>query len=81
MDLELPRAPTAHQPVGERRAVGAPPEAGNGFARISWRTCGRNGEDRLAQAGISVRCLLRVDDQPVDDTDDDAVEALLARAY
>jgi prolyl-tRNA synthetase len=55
--------------------------AGDGFARMSWRACGRDGEDRLAQAGISVRCLLRADDQPVDDTDDDAVEALLARAY
>jgi prolyl-tRNA synthetase len=55
--------------------------AGNGFARISWRACGRSGEERLAQAGISVRCLLRPDDQPVDDIDDDAVEALVARAY
>lgn len=55
--------------------------ARNGFARIPWRACGSNGEDRLAQAGISVRCLLRADDQPVDDRDDDAVEALLARAY
>ena len=55
--------------------------ARNGFARILWRACGRNGEDRLAQAGISVRCLLRADDRAVDDTDDDAVEALLARAY
>jgi prolyl-tRNA synthetase len=55
--------------------------AANGFARISWRACGRNGEDRLARRGISVRCLLRADEQPVDDTDDDAVEALLARAY
>jgi prolyl-tRNA synthetase len=50
-------------------------------ARIPWRIVGREGEDRLAQGGISVRCLLRGDDQPVEDTDDDAVEALLARAY
>jgi prolyl-tRNA synthetase len=55
--------------------------ARNGVARISWRACGRAGEDRLAHAGISVRCLLRADGQPVDDTDDDAVDALLARAY
>jgi prolyl-tRNA synthetase len=55
--------------------------ASNGFARISWRACGQKGEARLAYAGISVRCLLRADDQPVDDPDDDAVEALLARAY
>ena len=55
--------------------------ARDGFARIPWRACGSGGEDRLAQAGISVRCLLRADQQPVDDPDDDAVEALLARAY
>jgi prolyl-tRNA synthetase len=55
--------------------------ARDGFARIPWRTCGSGGEDRLAQAGISVRCLLRADQQPEDDPDDDAVEALLARAY
>jgi hypothetical protein len=35
----------------------------------------------MARAGISVRCLLREDEQPVDDPEDDAVEALLARAY
>jgi prolyl-tRNA synthetase len=51
------------------------------MARISWRACGRDGEERLAQAGISVRCLLRADDQPVEHPDDDAVDALLARAY
>jgi prolyl-tRNA synthetase len=55
--------------------------AGNGFARIPWRTCGPAGEEQLSKAGISVRCLLRADDQPVKDPDDDAVEALLARAY
>jgi prolyl-tRNA synthetase len=55
--------------------------ADDGFARISWQACGRDGEDRLAQSGISVRCLVRANDQPVDDTDDDGLEALLARAY
>jgi prolyl-tRNA synthetase len=51
------------------------------FARIPWRACGRDGEDQLAQAGITVRCLLREDGRPVDDPSNDAVEALLARAY
>jgi prolyl-tRNA synthetase len=55
--------------------------ATEGFARIPWRACGPDGEDRMARAGISVRCLLREDGQPVDDPDDAAVEALLARAY
>jgi prolyl-tRNA synthetase len=55
--------------------------AAEGFARIPWRTCAPHAEDQMAQAGISVRCLLREDEQPVDDPEDDAVEALLARAY
>jgi prolyl-tRNA synthetase len=56
-------------------------KAGEGFARIPWRSCGEAGEDRLAQAGISVRCLVRSDGEPVDDPDADGVDALVARAY
>ncbi|HZO79968.1 MAG TPA: proline--tRNA ligase [Solirubrobacteraceae bacterium] len=55
--------------------------ATDGFARIPWRACGPDAEDLMAAEGISVRCLLREDGQPVDDPDDAAVEALLARAY
>jgi prolyl-tRNA synthetase len=55
--------------------------ASEGFARLPWRGCGREGENRLAQAGVSVRCLLREDGDPVDDPDADGVEALVARAY
>jgi prolyl-tRNA synthetase len=52
-----------------------------GFARMRWRDCGDEGEARLARDGISVRCLLRADGQPVDDPDAEGVDALLARAY
>jgi prolyl-tRNA synthetase len=55
--------------------------AGDGFARLPWRACGEDGEARLAQAGVSVRCLLREDGEPVDDPDADGVDALVARAY
>ncbi|HEY3946956.1 MAG TPA: proline--tRNA ligase [Solirubrobacteraceae bacterium] len=55
--------------------------ATDGFARVPWRACGPGAEDRMAGAGISVRCLVREDGKPVDDPGDDAVEALLARAY
>jgi prolyl-tRNA synthetase len=55
--------------------------ANEGLARIAWRACGGDGEERLARAGISVRCLVREDGQPVDDPSADGVEALLARAY
>jgi prolyl-tRNA synthetase len=55
--------------------------AGDAFARLAWRGCGTDGEDRLAKAGASVRCLIREDGQPVDDPDADGVDALVARAY
>ncbi len=55
--------------------------ASEGFARIAWSACGDVGEEQLAQAGVSVRCLLREDGQPVDDPSADGVDALLARAY
>ncbi len=55
--------------------------AGDGLARVPWRDFGIDGEDRLAKAGVSVRCLLREDGEPVDDPDADGVDALVARAY
>ena len=55
--------------------------AGDGFARLPWRAFGPGGEDRLARGGVSVRCLLREDGEPVIDPDADGVDALLARAY
>jgi prolyl-tRNA synthetase len=55
--------------------------AGDGFARVPWRDFGIDGEDRLAKGGVSVRCLLREDGEPVDDPDADGVDALVARAY
>ncbi len=55
--------------------------AGEGFARLPWPACGEDGEARLAQGGVSVRCLVREDGEPVDDPHADGVEALVARAY
>ena len=55
--------------------------AANGLARLTWRACGEEGEERLAQAGVSVRCLLREDGDPVDDPDADGVDAIVGRAY
>jgi len=55
--------------------------ASEGFARLPWRACGAEGEHRLAQAGASVRCLVREDGAPVDDPDAVGVDALVARAY
>jgi prolyl-tRNA synthetase len=55
--------------------------AEDGFARVPWRAVGPQGEERLLRSGISVRCLLRADDRPVDDPNDKGVEAIVARAY
>jgi prolyl-tRNA synthetase len=55
--------------------------AGEGFARLPWRSCDGDGEERLAQAGLSVRCLVREDGEPVDDPNAAGVQALVARAY
>lgn len=55
--------------------------AADGLARVDWRALGTEGEEQLSQFGISVRCLLRDDGQPVDDASAEGVEALLARAY
>ena len=35
--------------------------AGSGFARVPWDQVGAEGEDRLAEAGVSVRCLQAAD--------------------
>jgi len=39
------------------------------------------GEDRLAQEGVTVRCLRRPDETPTDDLDDPELQAVVARAY
>jgi len=55
--------------------------AGDGFARLPWPAVGEDGETRLAHAGVSVRCLVREDGEPVDDPGADRVDAIVARAY
>jgi prolyl-tRNA synthetase len=58
--------------------------ARDGWARIDWRSLGEEGESKLAEHGVTVRCLLRPDGS-VPDTDDSEVEpdllAVVARAY
>jgi prolyl-tRNA synthetase len=52
-----------------------------GAARIPWAGVGPDGERRLLDDGISVRCLVRTDAETVDDPQADGVEAIVARAY
>jgi prolyl-tRNA synthetase len=57
-------------------------EAGRtGFARIPWEAVGDDGEDRLAEHGITVRCLQREDGSVPDDAGEAGLRAYVARAY
>jgi prolyl-tRNA synthetase len=53
-----------------------------GFARVPWAVCGREGEQEVNRAGLSVRCLTHADGSIPSTTDgDDGLYAILARAY
>jgi prolyl-tRNA synthetase len=52
-----------------------------GWARIAWSRLGPDGEARLAQHGVSVRCLQTADGHVPESDGDPGVVALLARAY
>jgi len=56
-------------------------QAREGVARLPWAALGSAGEQRLLDNGISVRCLLHADGEPVRDPDAAGVEAVVARAY
>lgn len=56
--------------------------ARSGFAVLPAATVlNDGGEDRLAQEGVTVRCLRRPDETPTDDLDDPELQAVVARAY
>jgi prolyl-tRNA synthetase len=55
--------------------------ASRGFARLAWSAVGPGGEDRLAAAGATVRCLQRADGTVPDTEDEEGVIATVARAY
>ncbi len=55
--------------------------AGGGFVKLAWASLGADGEARLNERGVSIRCLQAPDGGlPLGDDDDDAV-AFVARAY
>jgi prolyl-tRNA synthetase len=55
--------------------------AADGFARVPWDAVGVEGEAELAQAGVTVRCLVRADGSLPDTVDEPELVALVARAY
>ncbi|MCZ7629924.1 MAG: hypothetical protein M5U19_13130 [Microthrixaceae bacterium] len=55
--------------------------AQHGFARIPWSALGEQGEARLAESAVTVRCLQDRDLGVPADIDCDGVTALVARSY
>lgn len=75
---------------GERRAartvdvtsIGEAVEAAaTGWARMPWADLGAEGEAKLAEQGVSVRCLVTADGEVPDAEDQPGNVAILARAY
>ena len=55
--------------------------AADGWAKISWSALGEDGEAKLAQSAVTVRCLQRADGSvPESDTEPDLV-AYVGRSY
>lgn len=52
-----------------------------GWARIPWKTLGEEGEAKLAESAISVRCLTRSDGSVPASDDEDGVLAIVGRSY
>ena len=55
--------------------------AASGWASLPYDVVGEEGEDRLATAGISVRCLQRPDGTLPTEEDERNLTAFVARAY
>ena len=54
---------------------------GAGFARLPWALVGSEGEDRLAEHALSVRCIQRPDGTIPDTDDEPDLVCVVARAY
>ncbi|MCF2528552.1 proline--tRNA ligase [Yinghuangia soli] len=55
--------------------------AATGWGRISWADLGPEGEAKLAEQGVSVRCLVTADGEVPDADDQPGNIAIVARAY
>ncbi|MFF1441498.1 proline--tRNA ligase [Streptomyces sp. NPDC058295] len=55
--------------------------AAGGWARVPWATLGEEGEARLAEQSLTVRCLIAEDGSVPDDGDAPGNVAIVARAY
>lgn len=79
--LDQARARVAARTVDVASVDEAVEAAATGWARVPWSVLGDAGEARLAEAGVTVRCLQRPDGGVPDRDDEPDVVALVARAY
>jgi hypothetical protein len=56
-------------------------DARDGLARLSWASCGSEGERRLNAAGVSVRCVTTAEGSVPGSPDEDDLVAIAGRAY
>ena len=55
--------------------------AADGFARLPWDACGPEGEAKLNEHAVSIRCLQTADGGLPDDPDAPGLTAIAGRAY
>ena len=55
--------------------------AATGWARLAWAQVGVDGEARLAEQSVTVRCLLRPDGTVPEAEDESDLVAIVARSY
>jgi prolyl-tRNA synthetase len=81
-DLHAEAARRRDERTVEVDDLGAAVEASRtGFARIPWSRVGEEGEARLAQDAVTVRCLQRPDGSVPDAGDEPDLVAVVARSY
>ncbi|MFW3170584.1 proline--tRNA ligase [Geodermatophilus sp. CPCC 206100] len=75
------RARLDERTVDAATAEDALAAAQEGWARVPWDRLGTEGEARLAERGVTVRCLVRPDGGLPDGDDEPGALAVVARAY
>jgi prolyl-tRNA synthetase len=70
------------QGTAEVASIGEAAEAAaTGWARIPWSAVGPDGEAKLAEQAVTVRCLLRADGSVPESGDEDGLVAIVGRSY
>ena len=71
----------ARAPTNATHSIGPAAATAGGWARIPWSTLGEDGESRLGEHAVTVRCLVAEDGSVPDSYDAPGNVAVVARAY